>query len=86
MCSVKSQAMISKAVGTGMIVNRADTLTETNSSSFPRCTDVRYWLKPLLSLTNTGVIPVCFWRILVRNLANWYVTVNTQRLWVRWGS
>ena len=29
----------------------------------------------LSSLTKDGVIPVYLWRILVRNLANWYVAV-----------
>ena len=60
MCSVNSQLVTSKAVGTGMLVNRADTLKETNSLSFPMCTDLRYWLKPLVSLTNVEVIPVYF--------------------------
>ena len=38
-------------------------------------TDLRWSLKLLLSLTKDGVIPVYLWRILVRNLASWYVAV-----------
>ena len=63
--------MTSKAVGTGMLVNKAETSKETNSSSPLIFTDLRWSLKLLLSLTNDGVIPVYLWRILVKNLANW---------------
>ena len=71
MCSVNSLLMTSKAVGTGMLVNRAETSKETNSSSPLMFTDLRWSLKLLLSLTKDGVIPVYLWRILVRNLASW---------------
>ena len=75
MCSVNSLLMTSKAVGTGMLVNSAETSKETNSSSPLILTVLRWSLKLLLSLTNDGVIPVYLWRILVKNLANWYVAV-----------
>ena len=75
MCFVKRWLMTSKAVGAGILVKRADTSKETSSSSFLKYTDLRCWLNPLLSLTNIEVIPVYIWRILVRNLANWYVAV-----------
>ena len=65
-CSVNSLLMMSKAVGTGMLVNRADTSKETSSSSPLILTDLRWSLKLLLSLTKDGVIPVYLWRILVR--------------------
>ena len=67
--------MTSKAVGTGILLKRADMSKDTNSSLLPMCTDLKYSPKHLLSLTNEGVIPVYFWRILVKNLANWYVAV-----------
>ena len=63
MCSVNSLLMMSKAVGTGMLVNRAETSKETNSSSPLIFTVLRWSLKLLLSLTNDGVIPVYLWRI-----------------------
>ena len=62
-------------VGTGMLVKRAETSKETSSSSSLMLTDLRSSLKLLLSLTKDGVIPVYLWRILVRNLASWYVAV-----------
>ena len=68
---LNSLLMMSKAVGTGMLVNKAETSKETNSSSPLIFTDLRWSLKLLLSLTNDGVIPVYLWRILVKNLANW---------------
>ena len=58
-----------------MLVNSAETSKETNSSSPLISTVLRWSLKLLLSLTNDGVIPVYLWRILVKNLANWYVAV-----------
>ena len=76
MCSVNSLLMTSRAVGTEILVKkRAETSKDTSSSLLPICTDLRYPLKLLLSFTNEGVIAVYFWRILVRNLANWYVVV-----------
>ena len=69
-CSMNSLLMMSKAVGTGMLVNRAEMLKETNSSSPLMFTNLRWSLKLLLSLTKDGVIPVYLWRILVKNLAN----------------
>ena len=72
MCSVNSLLMTSKAVGTGMLVNKAETSKETSSSSPLIFTVLRWSLKLLLSLTNNVVIPVYLWRILVRNLANWF--------------
>ena len=71
MCSVNSLLMTSKAVGTGMLVNKAETSKETSSSSPLIFTVLRWSLKLLLSLTNDGVIPVYLWRILVKNLASW---------------
>ena len=71
MCSVNSLLMTSKAVGTGMLVYRAEMSKKTNSSSPLMFTDLRWSLKLLLSLTKDGVIPVYLWRILVRNLASW---------------
>ena len=75
MCSVNSLLMTSKAVGTGMLVNKAETSKETSSSSPLIFTVLRWSLKLLLSLTNNVVIPVYLWRILVRNLASWYVAI-----------
>ena len=67
--------MTSKAVGTGILVKRAEMSKETNSSSSSMWTDLRCSLKLLLSLTKEGVIPVYLWRILVKNFANWYVAI-----------
>ena len=64
-CSMKSLLMMSKAVGTGMLVNRAETSKKTSSSSPLMFTDLKWSLKLLLSLTKDGVIPVYLWRILV---------------------
>ena len=47
-CSVNSQLMTIKGVGTGILVKSADTLKETSSSSFPMWTDLRYSLKHCL--------------------------------------
>ena len=58
-----------------MLVKRAEMSKDTSSSSCSMCTDLKYWLKPLLSLTNEWVIPVYFCSIFVRNLANLYVAV-----------
>ena len=48
-------------------------------------TNLRCSLKLLLSLTKDGVIPVYLWRILVRNLANWYVAVPQAEIMVHMG-
>ena len=45
MCSVNSLLMMSKAVGTGMLVNRAEMSKETNSSSPLIFTNLRWSLK-----------------------------------------
>ena len=60
MCSVNSLLMTSKAVGTGMLVNRAEMSKETNSSSPLILTDLRCSLKLLLSLTKDGLFPCTF--------------------------
>ena len=75
MCSQNRRLITSKAVGTGMLVKRAETSKETNSSFSLMFTDLRWSLKLLLSLTKDGVIPMYLWGILVRNLASWYVAV-----------
>ena len=58
MCSVKGLLMTSRAVGTGILLKRADTSKDTSFSLFPMCIDLRYSLKHLLSFTNEGMIPV----------------------------
>ena len=73
LCSVKSQLMTSRAVGTGMLVKRADTLKET-SSNFPKLYRSEVFAEPLLSLTNVGLY-LCTFGGFSENLANWYVTV-----------
>ena len=70
-CSQNRWLITSKAVGTGMLVKRAETSKETSSSSSLMWTNLRCSLKLLLSLTKDRVIPMYLWRILVRNLANW---------------
>ena len=77
--------MMSKAVGTGMLVNKAQTSKETSSSSPLIFTILRWSLKLLLSLTKDGVIPVYLWRILVKNLASWYVDVPQAETMGRMG-
>ena len=59
-CSLNSLLMMSRAVGTGILVKRAETSKDTSSSLLPMYTDLRYSLKHLLSFTNKVVIPVYF--------------------------
>ena len=65
-------------MGTGILVNRADTLKDTSSSSLSMCTDLRYLLKHLLSLINEGVIPEYLLRILVKNFVRVFAVSSSK--------
>ena len=66
---------MSKAWFTGMLVKRADTSNETNSSLFCNFVDLSLSVKSLESLTNEDVCPVYTFKILVRYLAKLYVDI-----------
>ena len=74
-CCMISWLITSKAWSTGILVKRADTSKETNSSLSCRLMDCSLSVRSLESLTKDEVCPTYTFKILVKYLARLYVDV-----------